>query len=279
VSAKSIESIEGWFYPTDQMLFRWFLAEQTRHGQSGDLAEMGVAYGKSAVVIGDYVQANESFTVVDLFDAPAADEPNFVENSMSYDGLTQKIFEANYLRFHTTLPNVIRGFSATITEHAAAGTHRWVHVDASHQYEHVHADIASARRLLGDQGVLAIDDFRTQHTPGVAAAAWQAVLDEGFNLLIISESKMYGTWSSADRWREGLKSYLPRSGLGWEEQYVAGQPVLRVWRLPLSKTKTYVKLWTPPIVVTGWSQRSAIVSAVRRKGVRALLRDRLNASQ
>lgn len=92
------------------------------------------------------------------------------------------------------------------------------------------------------------DDFRSEHTPGVAAAAWQAVLSEGFHPLVISPMEMYGTWSSPDEWHEGLRHHLPQSGLEWEEQFIAEYSLYRVWERPWTKSKYVVHQLTPPVV-------------------------------
>ncbi len=52
-------------------------------------------------------------------------------------GLTRRQFEKNYLAVHPSLPNVLAGDFQSITNHASAGTHRFVHIDAAHLHEHV----------------------------------------------------------------------------------------------------------------------------------------------
>jgi Methyltransferase domain len=225
-----LTTIPGWFLPQDQKLFRWFLGEQERRHITADLAELGVYMGKSAVVIGQYLRPGETFTIIDLFESPACDDENRVENANIYAGLTQRAFEANYLRFHERLPIVVKAPSSEILDHASAGAHRFVHVDASHLYEHVRTDVASARALLHESGVVAFDDIQSHHTPGVAAAVWSAVDSGGLRPIAISQGKMYGTWGSAVPWQEAFLSWLPSSGLAYEVQQVAGAPLIRVWR-------------------------------------------------
>ena len=218
------------FFRQDQKLFRWFLTEQDRRQITGDLAELGVYMGKSAVVVGEYLRPGETFTVIDLFESLASDSDNQTENVKHYSGLTQHAFEANYLRFHKRLPVVVKPPSSEILNHAAAGAHRFVHVDASHLYEHVRADVASARALLQESGVVAFDDVQARHAPGVAAAVWAAVEKDGLRPIVISQGKLYGTWGSAETWQDDLLTWLPSSGLEHEVQQVAGGPLIRVWQ-------------------------------------------------
>lgn len=246
-----VSSIPGWFQPQDQKLFRWFLGEQKRRPIVGDLAELGVYMGKSAIVIGEYLRPGETFTVIDLFESPAFDDDNSVENANTYADLTQRVFEANYLRFHVELPTVVKAPSSEILDHASAGAHRFVHVDASHLYEHVQTDVASARVLLHESGVVAFDDIQSHHTPGVAAAVWSAVHNGGLRPIAISQPKLYGTWGDPAPWQQALLSWLPSSGLGYEVQQVAGAPLVRVWQPVMARrsvARALARSVLPPVV-------------------------------
>lgn len=63
VSDPELDSIVGAFEHVDRHLFRALLGDPEAHG---DLAEIGVWYGQSAILIGDYVRDDETFTVIDL---------------------------------------------------------------------------------------------------------------------------------------------------------------------------------------------------------------------
>jgi hypothetical protein len=250
-----LNDIPGWFHGYDVALFRWFLSEQVNAGTTGDLAELGGYLGKSAVVIGDYVQPGETFTVIDLFDTGATDSANATENSSAYPDLTRQAFERNYLRVHPTPPTVIQGYSETITEHARLGRHRFVHIDASHLYEHVRGDIRAAEKLLSREGVVVLDDLTSAHSPGVAAAVWQEIVAGDLHAIVTSEHKMYATWGDAGRWQEALMAWMASSPMPWEEQTIAGSRVLRIGYTPgpvqrPNRTREVVKSLVPPAAVT-----------------------------
>src|SRR5262249_13616579 len=145
----------------------------------GDLLELGAYLGKSAILMGDHLRAGESFTVCDLFDAEPPDEANEVELRRSYATLTRAGFERNYLAFHEALPEIVQAPTAEILDHVTARSCRFVHVDASHLYDHVHGDIEAAGSLLRPEGTLVCDDYRAHHTPGVAAAVWHEIVAGG----------------------------------------------------------------------------------------------------
>ncbi|MEU3464570.1 class I SAM-dependent methyltransferase [Streptomyces sp. NPDC006733] len=225
----ALSEVKGWFFPADQLLFDWLLSRQQRLTEPGDLLEVGVYLGKSAIFTGSYRREGERFTVCDLFDAPAQDTANSDEMARSYSTLTRRAFEANYLSFHDELPTVVQGLSSVVPDHVTADSCRFVHIDASHLYEHVHADIADARDLLKAHGVVVLDDFRAEHCPGVAAASWQAVTTGGLHVICITDRKLYGTWGDPAAVRAELLEWLgTRDDLWHEVQTVVGEPLIRI---------------------------------------------------
>jgi hypothetical protein len=134
VPYREIDQIPGWFQRMDMAMFRLLLTRTGERLGGGDLAELGVYLGKSAALVGCARQPYETFTVIDLFESEALDEDNREENEESYAELSQAAFEKWYRTVHDELPVVVRAPSQQITDHAAHGTHRFVHVDASHLY-------------------------------------------------------------------------------------------------------------------------------------------------
>jgi Methyltransferase domain len=242
VSDAQVEAIPGWFTAVDIALFRFFLGEQVRNGQRGDLAELGVYLGSSAVLIGSFQQPGETFTVVDLFGSRTDDE-NSAEVRRHYRGLTQVAFEANYRTVHGGLPVVIRGPSTGIRGRAAHGRHRFVHVDASHEQPHVVEDMAIAKELLAPDGIVVVDDFRAEEFPGVAAGVWPE-LDAGLLPLALSSEKLYATWGDPVPWQHALRCLVAARGLRSQEHRLADHDVVRVWS-PASRLVE----WVPPALV------------------------------
>ncbi len=223
------EDVKGWFRPADQLLFDWFLTRGRAGDERGDLLELGAYLGKSAVFMGSHLREGETFTVCDLWDSEAPDESNSAEMNRSYATLTRRAFEANYLSFHDDLPALVQAPTSVITSRVAPGSCRFVHVDASHLYEHVHGDIESARELLMPEGIVAFDDFRAEHCPGVAAAVWGAVATSGLKPVVITGTKLYGTWGDPTPLREALLTFLAgRTDLWHGVEEVAGRPLIRV---------------------------------------------------
>jgi hypothetical protein len=228
---RTLDDVPGWLKFTDQMLFEWFL---TRPGAPpGDLLELGVFQGKTSIHMGRFRRAGEIFTVCDLFDLARADDSIRPGARKAYADLTQATFERNFLAFHDELPTIVRGRTDTIVSRVAPATCRFVHIDASHMYEHVRGDLLSARKLACMDGIVVFDDYRTEHTPGTAAAVWEAVAVEGLRIICVTANKFYGTWGDATAIQEQLIEMIAgRSDHRCDLQSVMGQRLIRVVRLP-----------------------------------------------
>ncbi|MFE6866254.1 class I SAM-dependent methyltransferase [Kitasatospora sp. NPDC057692] len=223
--------IPGWFFRLDQEAFRHLLTAQSEAGLTGDILELGSYLGRSAVLLGDHLRPGERLTVCDLFDSAAGDADNDAEMTMSYrDSLTRRGFEANYLAFHPELPTIVQAPTSVLADgRIPAGSCRFVHVDASHLYEHVSADIEVARRALAGNGLVVLDDYRSEHTPGVSAAVWQAVFTGGLRPVLLTPMKFYGTWGDPEPLREALLARDWRAeGFTVDEDAIADRRVLRL---------------------------------------------------
>ena len=238
LTVTSLDDIPGWFPWIDQVMFAHFLGADALVRQ-GDLVELGVYLGKSAALIGRYQGADETFTVCDLFGLEPDSDANRRENAKSYPHLTRPAFERNYLSLFDQLPAIVQDYSSAIVDHVAAGSVRFLHVDASHHYEHVVVDIESAAKLLRPDGIVVFDDYRSDHTPGVSAAVWEAVFTKGLQPICLTQQKLYATFGDRAGHQELLRRWLPGlSRLWWEVQNIADRPVFRLAPAPKPKAKT-----------------------------------------
>lgn len=226
ITDADIDAIPGWFNKLDRDVFGVLLEASKPLG--GDLAELGVYFGSSAVLVGSALQPGETFTVVDLFEDDAADAANAAEKAFYHSSLTRVAFEQTYRGLLGTLPVIVQGPSETIVDHARHGTHRFVHIDASHQFEHVVADIAAAKALLKPDGILVLDDIRHEEYPGVAAAAWQSVTGSCLRPFAITRDKLYATWGDPHPWREAVRTWAETIPCDHEILSVNGLELLRV---------------------------------------------------
>lgn len=207
------DTVLGWFSPDDFLLFDALLGDQERNGVSGNLGEIGVFQGRSAILLGYHKQPDELVCVCDVFDSSMPDALNRADYERWYSGRepTRALFEENYRRFHGRLPDVIvEASSDEFVHHAPVDSFRFIHIDGSHLYRVVAGDIDRCRELLAPGGLLVCDDYRTEHSPGTAAAVWEAVFNKGLRVICVTAQKFYATWSGdVDSIQDRLRAWVP----------------------------------------------------------------------
>ncbi|MFD0655774.1 class I SAM-dependent methyltransferase [Thermocatellispora tengchongensis] len=214
----TLDSIPGTLPATDMRVFDWLLSYQSRFYTAGDLLELGAHLGRSAVLMARHLREEERFTVCDLFPAEPGAQP------------VRGLFETNYLAFHEALPVIVEGPSSAIRDHVKPASCRFVHIDASKRYEDVTEDLTSARDLIVPDGIVAVDGYRDEDAPGVAAAVWEACSARGLRPICLTPQKFYGTWGDPGPVQEQLAAWLAERADEWatSEERVCGHRVLRV---------------------------------------------------
>ena len=228
-------AIKGWFNEIDRRCFAALLESQSE-SPPGDLVEVGVFQGKSAVIIADYLREGERFVVVDLFgdvehfDDTAEAAANRRENQKSYPNLTRRAFEESYLSIHDQLPVVVQGFSSEVVAHVAPGGARFIHIDASHLYAPVKTDCESSKLLLRRGGVVSFDDWSNSKCPGVAAAIWESVATDGLIPFATTRKKLYACYDDPRPHLETLRSMIAEDPDFYDafEVDIMDRPVLRM---------------------------------------------------
>jgi len=191
---REIDRVGGGFYPVDREMFRMI---GTGQPTTGDILEIGTYLGKSAILLAYCLKDGEALHVCDPFEDPPSSEDNASENRRHYPELARREFERNYMRFHKSLPVIHQTTSDRLQ---LSRNFRLIHVDGSHLYRCVKQDLDLAKRSLIDGGIVIVDDFRAAHTPGVAAAVWEAVARNGLIPLFLTRRKMYATWGTRIDW-------------------------------------------------------------------------------
>ena len=269
----TLEDVPGWFPATDHRLFCWLLEHQRERGVQGDVLEIGVYLGRSAILIGNHLREGETFTVCDLFESEAPDSANSQEMDHSYrDTLTRRAFEANYLSFHDALPRIHQGPSEELAETKliAPDSQRFIHIDASHLYRHVAADLRFAREALREDGIVALDDYRSEHTPGVAAATWEAVRLHGLRPVALTPQKFYGTWGDPETIRQALiEQARGRDPRAPDLQVVYDEQVPRLWAGALPAQEQPRSRWFAQHQAEQEARKRAAREAQQRFPVRA----------
>ena len=193
--ANGINTVAGWMQLRDAKLFDAIDAKQRELGITGDLLEIGCYQGTSAILLGYMRDQNERLVICDLFDGTPQSPEDDVERERYYAPNIRQGFEANYLRFHPALPEIIASPSSSLYNAGLGRTFRFIHIDGSHAYEQVRSDLLLAKQLLIPGGAVVFDDITSPHTPGVQAAVWEGVLRDAL-VPLFQTIKLYATWSS-----------------------------------------------------------------------------------
>jgi len=231
---REMSEIPGWLSATDARIFEWISHLQGQRGLTGDILEIGVYRGKSAVLLGHLLRGRERLVLCDLFDQPVSPSgappgPSApADESPWYPGATLDGFLVTYGRYHAQPPVVYQCPSTELAAHENARGFRMIHIDGSHAYDNVRSDIALAATMLLPEGLVILDDYRSFHTPGVSAAVWEGVVNDGLLPLWLTQDKMYASWGlDVGELREPLQRMFHRTlGVEAVDEKVCGHDVL-----------------------------------------------------
>jgi predicted O-methyltransferase YrrM len=175
------KEVEGWFYPKDIILICGFLQELIK--VDGDVCEIGVAYGKSAITLAQF-KGNCNFYLYDIFDENARQiaEKNILKfaTKASKDSLIWRLQDTTEL----TSEDVV--FSKPL---------KFLHIDGCHEHSAVLNDLMLFSNYMDDKGIIVLDDFQDQEFPGVNSAAFQFSLSnanyKNWRVIAIADNKAY----------------------------------------------------------------------------------------
>jgi hypothetical protein len=187
--ARGYDRIPGFFYFADFMLFDFILAHQLDSGVAGDMLEIGVYRGKSAILMGCGLRPDERLIACDLFDDVLSHEDLSAEHREIYGGLSVGDFRCDWNRYHSPQRLDVRICDSRLL--TGLPPLRFTHIDGCHNYQCVRGDIKLAAEHTGPRGVISLDDYRIAEEPGVAAAISEAVAAGELFPFCASDMKLY----------------------------------------------------------------------------------------
>lgn len=150
-------SLPGFFVDHAIACWDYLLSTQAAMKVGGNVLEVGVYRGKSALLAACHMVAPQILLLNDI--SPIDD---VVEAARSLRG--------------PEVRTVIAKSFALRTDAALAplhGTMRWIHIDGDHSGFNVAADLLTAEQFLGDKGIICVDDFFSPRYPQVTAAVFR----------------------------------------------------------------------------------------------------------
>lgn len=150
--------VEGWFFPVDAWLFAFVDEIQQRESISGNLFEIGVHHGKTALFLARIAREHELLGVCDVFERQDLNRDRSGEGSREL-----------FLRNMGDAPvRVFAKASSELTGDDTTTRCRFFHIDGGHRPEDVWNDLHLADQALLDEGVVAVDDVFNPSWPGVS---------------------------------------------------------------------------------------------------------------
>jgi hypothetical protein len=225
----AVPRIRGWFSSHDALVFHWLLSNPKENSTANGILEIGTFEGKSAAFISKYLLPHERFVVCDIFSLES-DELNDLENRKSYPNFGLEVFKDNMQKFAKAIPEIIVSDSARLKSSDLGEKYRFIHLDGSHLFDHISKDLDLAIQIIDpNYGIIAIDDFRAAHTPGVSAAIWMEIANKRLVPTVITETKMYCMMQSDKFEVSKFLDFLVLTKTQFEIEYFLGEQVVRIY--------------------------------------------------
>jgi hypothetical protein len=133
---------------------------QAARGVTGNFLEIGVWHGIGLAAMGLRAARDEEIVGIDLYVQREPVRGNF-------EALTERSFHK--LRFYEQSSLALRKSAALQMDY---GTFRFVHIDGEHSYDAVCSDLEFAMDLIGDDGIVVVDDFFNMGSAGITEAVY-----------------------------------------------------------------------------------------------------------
>ena len=242
--------VEGWFYPIDIVILYGLLSEIQKN-LKGDVCEIGVAYGKSAITVSNFKQPEDNLYLYDLF---LEDIKNKAYANIKKFGKDENIIwriqDTTDLRFEDL------DFENEL---------KFLHIDGCHEHFAVLNDLTLFSGKMHEMGVIVVDDFSDYEYPGVNSAVCEFTLSKhnynNWKVFAIGHNKAFLCQQKHHRfYQEHLLMFMENSKveLNVPEEIEVGYGVRQLYdtnvllfnsRLKWSIREAYRNLFNKPKVV------------------------------
>ena len=152
---KDSAEVPGFVMPESIAVWDFFLAEQQAERVAGALVEIGVYYGRSAIMSAMQARPEEELVLVGPTD--------FVDQA----AITIGKFKSEYVRIIKKKSSSHACWALTKDQ---KHSFRWIHVDGDHKAQTVENDLRLASQLLAEKGIICVDDFFNPRYPQLTYA-------------------------------------------------------------------------------------------------------------
>jgi hypothetical protein len=211
-------SIQGFFTFDAALMFMAYNQLIRAEQIAGDVLEIGVHHGLSAIAIGALAAPGRRFVAVDLFD-------ELQDHNESRSGAGNRAaFLQNMQRFFDDLAfvDVFAGHSSGLNPDELGSQFSFCHIDGGHSPEETYHDLELCSRILIPGGLVALDDYFNPSFPGVSEGAVRFHLEHrevlkpiaiGFNKVLFQ--KQPGATDLNRSFAATFKRYRAESAVLW----------------------------------------------------------------
>lgn len=171
-SSKLSGSVDGMLSPFSMAAMDSLLAFQGEQGIKGDMVELGVFRGRSAVIMASRTSPEETLHLYDRADY-------FDRDALARTGTT--------LSF-----NIRDTFSLSAHSFRECGV-RFCHIDTGHSFDATLHEIGLADHMLASNGILCLDDFTNLDYSQVLAATYKYLFtaETDLKIFMVTSEKAY----------------------------------------------------------------------------------------
>lgn len=222
---QATRSVEGWFFPIDAYLFAFLDDVQRREGIRGNLFEIGVHHGKTAIFLSRMLRHGERLGVCDVFEQQDLNRDHSGEGS-------RELFLAN-MRAYGSLgrTEVFAKPSQELTADDTTTNCRFFHIDGGHRPEDVIADLRTAENALNADGVIALDDLFNPSWPGVSEGFYRYASTDLAPILIGGNKVFFARPAAVERYARHFGQIEPDRAFAFDFKEWLGHRVLTANRL------------------------------------------------
>lgn len=181
--------IKGYLDPVDALIIAAILIAQNRASLVGGLAEIGVFYGRSFLLMAMLAGQHEGVLAVDLFDIGPLDGGGSAQ-------LRSFLRAAERLNVNIDKDMIFVGNSRNLNPEYVlkrVGASRFLSIDGGHYLADVASDTMLAAQTIADYGVISFDDFCNVEWPEVTLGIFDFLKVEApnFTPFAITRKKLY----------------------------------------------------------------------------------------
>ncbi len=179
------ESVEGWFYPLDMLLFLQLHQIQIARGWQGDICELGVYQGKSLIQLHLCSRTDERVYGFDLFTGQMLEQ---TQRNLAAHATTEGTGKLQLIKANTSDFNV-----DSLAAHVERPL-RLLHIDAGHEYHEILHCLYTFSPYVANTGVIMMDDYFDRDWPGVEQAVMKFCMSHSprrFVPFLAGHNKMY----------------------------------------------------------------------------------------